>query len=156
MLRTLIVAIFAVSAFGEGLVMQKNLSLPLAKTIAEAALAECQSKGYHTAVAVVDQAGQVLVILRDQEATVPTLEMSRRKAYTAVMFRIPTLDFQKRTLDANYAAQRDVSEILALGGGVPITVGADVIGGIGSSGSSQSQDDACAKAGIAKVADQLK
>jgi uncharacterized protein GlcG (DUF336 family) len=49
-----------------------------------------------------------------------------------------------------------VSEILALGGGVPILVGNEVIGGVGSSGSSQTQDDACAKAGIAKVADQLK
>jgi len=45
---------------------------------------------------------------------------------------------------------------MALGGGVPIQVGNDTIGGVGSSGSSQTQDDACAKAGVAKVADHLK
>ena len=143
-------------AHAQGVVMQRNLSLALAKTIAEATLAECQAKGFHTAAAVVDRAGQPLVLLRDEQATVQTLEMSRRKAYTARMFRTTTLEFQKRTTDPELLPQRDVSEILALGGGVPILAGNEVIGGVGSSGSSQTQDDACAKAGIAKVADQLK
>jgi uncharacterized protein GlcG (DUF336 family) len=143
-------------ANGQALVTQRNLSLPMAKAIAEAALSACREKGFHTAVAVVDRAGQVLVILRDEQATAPTLEMARRKAYTAQMFRTTTLEFQKRTSDPAYAAQRDVTEVLALGGGVPIQVGNETIGGVGSSGSGQQQDDACAKAGIAKVADLLK
>ena len=144
-------------AIGQGVVMQRNLSLGMAKTIAEAALAECKSKGFNTAVAVVDRAGQVLVILRDEAATAQTAEMARRKAYTARMFRSTTLEFQKRTAtDATLAAQRDVADILALGGGVPIQVGNDTIGGVGSSVSSQEMDDACAKAGIAKVAHLLK
>ncbi|HZI82061.1 MAG TPA: heme-binding protein [Vicinamibacterales bacterium] len=144
------------AAHAQGLVTQKILSLGLAKTIAEAALAECKTKGFATSVAVVDRAGQALVLLRDENATAQTLEMSRRKAYTARMFRTSTLEFQKRTADPMYAAQRDVSDILALGGGVPIQIGNDVIGGVGSSGSSQPQDDACARAGVAKVADFLK
>jgi len=139
-----------------GLVMQRNLSLGMAKTIAEATIAACKEKGYHTAAAVVDRAGQVIVILRDEQASAQTAEMARRKAYTARMFRSTTLEFQKRTADPKYAAQRDVADILALGGGVPIQVGNDVVGGVGSSGSSQEQDDACAKAGVAKVAEQLK
>ena len=140
----------------QGLVTQRNLSLGMAKTIAEAALAACQAKGYHTAVAVVDRAGQVMVILRDEQATAQTAEMARRKAYTARMFRTTTLEFQKRTADPAYAAQREVADILALGGGAPIQVGNETVGGVGSAGSSQEQDDACAKAGIAKVADLLK
>jgi uncharacterized protein GlcG (DUF336 family) len=144
------------AAAAQGLVVQRNLSLALAKTIAEAALAECQGKGYHTAVAVVDRAGQVLVILRDEQGTAQQVEMARRKAYTARMFRTTTLEFQKRTADPSLMPQRDVADILALGGGVPIQVGSDTIGGVGSSGSSQETDDGCAKAGIAKVADLLK
>ena len=143
-------------ATSQGPVTQHNLSLGLAKTIAEGALAECKAKGFNTAVAVVDRAGQIMVILRDEEATAQQAEMARRKAYTARMFRTTTLEFQKRTSEGAYAAQRDVADILALGGGVPIRVGNEVIGGVGSSGSSQEQDDACAKAGIAKVADLLK
>jgi uncharacterized protein GlcG (DUF336 family) len=139
----------------QGVVTERNLSLGLAKTIAEAALAECKSKGFNTTVAVVDRAGQVLVVLRDEKATAQQVEMARRKAYTARMFRISTLEFQKRTNDPYYAAQRNVSDILALGGGVPILAGTEAIGGVGSSGSNQEQDDACAKAGIAKAADLL-
>jgi len=140
----------------QGLVAQRNLSLPMAKTIAEAALAACKTKGFNTAVAVVDRAGQVMVILRDEQATAQQADMARRKAYTARMFRTSTLEFQKRTSDPKYAAQRDVADILALGGGVPIQAGDDIIGGVGSSGSSQETDDACAKAGVAAVAALLK
>jgi uncharacterized protein GlcG (DUF336 family) len=146
----------AAMAAGQGLVTQRNLSLPMAKAIAEAALAACKAKGYSTSVAVVDRAGQVLVILRDEQATAQTAEMARRKAFTARMFRTTTLEFQKRTSEPANAAQRDVADILALGGGVPIQVGNETIGGVGSSGSSQEQDDACAKAGVAKVAELLK
>jgi uncharacterized protein GlcG (DUF336 family) len=140
----------------QGLVTQRNLSLAMAKTIAEGALAACQAKGYHTAVAVVDRAGQVIVLLRDEQATAQQAEMARRKAYTARMFRMSTADFQKRTDGTPLAAQRDLTDILALGGGIPIRLGEETIGGVGSAGSTQEQDGACAQAGIDKVADLLK
>jgi uncharacterized protein GlcG (DUF336 family) len=141
----------------QGLVMQRNLSLGLAKTIAEASLAACREKGYHTTVAVVDRAGQLLVILRDEQASPQTAEMARRKAYTARMFRTTTAEFQKRTAEnPAYAGQRNLTDILALSGGAPIKVGDETVGAVGSAGSTLEQDDACAKAGIAKVADQLK
>lgn len=151
-----LVLIVAVHLSAQGLVTQRNLSLAMAKAIAEAAHASCKAKGFNTSVAVVDRAGQVMVLLRDEQSTAQQAEMARRKAYTARMFRTSTLEFQKRTSDPAFAAQRDIADILALGGGVPIQVGTETIGGVGSSGSSQETDDACAKAGIAKVADQLK
>jgi uncharacterized protein GlcG (DUF336 family) len=144
-------------ASAQGLVMQRNLSLAMAKTIAEATLEACRSKGFHTSAVVVDRAGQVLVMLRDEQASPQTAEMARRKAFTARMFRTTTLEFQKRTAsDPSLAPQRDVAAVLALGGGVPIQVGNETIGGVGSSGSNQQMDDACAKAGVAKVKDLLK
>ena len=159
-LRTIVLigvaSILSGRAGAQGVVMQRNLSLEMAKTIAEGTIAECKAKGYHTAAAVVDRAGQVMVILRDEQATAQTAEMSRRKAYTARMFRTTTLEFQKRTMDPAYAPQREITDILALGGGVPIRIGDDVIGAAASSGSTQEQDDACAKAGVAKVANLLK
>ena len=142
---------------GQGVVTQRSLSLGMAKTIAEAAQAECAAKGFHTSVAVVDRAAQVLVILRDEQATAQTAEMARRKAYTARMFRVSTMEFQKRTAeDPGREAQRDLADILALSGGVPIQIGNDTIGAVGSAGSTLEQDDACAKAGIAKVKELLK
>ena len=150
-------ALMAPHADAQGVVMQRSLSLPLAKAIAEAALAECQAKGYHTTAVVVDRAGQMLVMLRDELSTSNQAEMARRKAYTARMFRIPTAEFQKRTAeDPGRAAQRNLPDILALSGGIPIQVGDDTIGGVGSAGSTLEVDDLCAKAGVAKVASQLK
>lgn len=146
-----------VPADAQGIVMQRSLSLGMAKTIAEATLAACKSKGYNTAAAVVDRAGDVLIMLRDEQASSQVLEMARRKAYTAKMFRVATKDFQERTQnDPARAAQRDLADILALSGGVPIQVGNETIGAIGSAGSTLETDDACAKAGIAKVAELLK
>src|ERR1041385_952666 len=151
-----IAAILSGRVGAQGVVMQRTLSLDMAKTIAEGTIAECKAKGYHTAAAVVDRAGQLMVLLRDEQATAQQAEMARRKAYTARMFRTTTLEFQKRTSDPSYAPQRELPDILALGGGAPIQVGNDVIGGVGSSGSNQENDDACAKAGVAKVADLLQ
>jgi uncharacterized protein GlcG (DUF336 family) len=146
----------AAESNAQGLVTERSLSLALAKTIAEETLAHCSAKGYNTSAVVVDRAGQVLVMLRDEQATAQNAEMARRKAYTARMFRTTTLEFQKRTADPGYAAQRDIHDILALGGGVPIKVGNETIGGVGSAGSTQALDDECAKAGVAKVAQHLK
>lgn len=151
-----VAAFVTASAQAQGLVTEHILSLGMAKTIAEATLGECHSKGFHTSAAVVDRAGQLLVLLRDELATPQTAEMARRKALTACVFRTTTLEFQKHTMDPAFSAQRDVADILALGGGVPILAGKEIIGGVASSGSSQEQDDACAKAGLAKVADLLK
>ena len=144
-------------ADAQGLVTQRSLSLAMAKTAAEATLAECKAKGFNTAAAVVDRAGQLLVLLRDEQATTQMAEMARRKAYTARMFRMSTRDFQKRTVtDPTITPQRDIADVLALGGGMPIQVGMDTFGGVGSAGSTQETDEACAKAGLAKVSELLR
>ncbi len=154
--KFLLVSVILCSANAQGLVTQRVLSLGMAKTIAEATISECKAKGFNTAAVVVDRAGQVLVFLRDEQAAPQVGEMARRKAFTARMFRSTTLEFQKRTAnDPSLAPQRQVADILALGGGVPIQVGNEIVGGVGSAGSSQEQDDACAKAGVAKVAELL-
>ena len=147
----------SLAAGAQGVVALRTLAQPAAKAIAEGALAECAAQGFHTAVAVIDRAGDLLVLLRDERANPATIDMARGKAYTALVFRGPTLEFQKATAeDPARAAQRDVPGILALGGGVPITVDGEIVGAVGSSGSNQTADDACAKAGIAKAEALLK
>jgi len=157
-LRCALLVVLSASLEAQGIVMQRNISLPMAKSMAEATLAACKAKGFNTAAAVVDRAGQVIVLLRDEQATPQVLEMARRKAYTARMFRVPTSEFQKRTAEpgAGNAAQRDLADILALSGGMPVKVGDETIGAVGSAGSNLEQDEACAKAGIDHVAHLLK
>lgn len=132
--------------------MSHDLSLEMAKAAAEAALDRCRQGGYHTVVVVVDRAGQVLVTLRDEQANSQMMEMARRKAYTARMFRRSTAEWAERTRPGqDISAQRDLPDVLALAGGMPIKVGDETIGAIGSAGSTLELDDACAKAGVAKA-----
>ena len=106
----------ASSAAPQGVVTQRILSLAAARTIAEAALAACTSQGFRTSVAVVDRSGNLLVVLRHELAHPATLEMARSKAYTAVVFRGSTAEFQAATAnDPARLPQRDVPGILALG-----------------------------------------
>jgi uncharacterized protein GlcG (DUF336 family) len=134
-----------------------DISLEMAKAAAEATIGECRAKGFHTAATVVDRAGQVIVSMRDELATPQMAEMSRRKAYTARMFRTSTADWAKRTReDPAVAPQRDLPDVLALAGGVPIKMGEETIGAVASSGSSLAQDDACAHAGATRAEAMMK
>lgn len=133
---------------------QRDVSLRMALTIAETALAQC---GVNTSVAVVDRAGRLRVFLQGDNANPHNIELARRKAYTARTFRQPSSAWAKRTETVN-TGQRMLADVIPLGGGMPINVGQETIGGVGLSGApgGQEQEEACAKAGIDKVADQLK
>ena len=144
------------SAVAQSLVTQKNIPLAMAHTIAQAALAQCESMGYKISVAVVDRAGLTLVILRGDGAGMHTPEGAERKAYTARTFSQPSADFVKRMTERpDTAGSVHYSRVLALSGGLPIKAGNEVVGAVGVSGS-PGKDDVCSQAGIDKVADQLK
>jgi uncharacterized protein GlcG (DUF336 family) len=151
-----LVAAFASGAQAQGVLSQKNVSLGLAQTIANAALAQCQSMGFKVAVAVVDRGGQTIVMIRDDGAGLHTPEGAERKAYTARTFGQPSAAFIQRMKDRpDTAGSVHYRRVLALPGGLPIKVGGEVIGAVGVSGS-PGKDDVCGQAGLDKVADQLK
>src|SRR6185295_7567166 len=133
--------------------MQRDVSLRMGLAIAQAALAQC---GDNTSVAVVDRAGRLRVFLQGDGAAPHNLELARRKAYTARTFRRTSAEWAKRTETINQG-QRMLTDVIAQGGGVPIMVGDETIGGVGLSGAPEggAKEEACALAGIAKVADQL-
>jgi uncharacterized protein GlcG (DUF336 family) len=148
-------ALLSVPSFGGAQVlMQRDVSLRMALAIAETALTEC---GVNTSVAVVDRAGRLRVFLQGDNANPHNIELARRKAYTARTFRQPSSAWAKRTETVN-TGQRMLGDVIPLGGGMPINIGEETIGAVGLSGApgGQEQEEACAKTGIAKVADQLK
>ena len=132
----------------------RDVSMKMALAIAEGAIAQC---GTQTSIAVVDYAGRLRLLLQGDTASPHNPELARRKAYTARTFRTTSAEWAKRTETANQG-QRELDQVIPLGGGVPIMVGNEAIGGVGLSGANGGQpaEEACAKAGIAKVADQLK
>jgi len=139
-----------------GLVTERNISLNMARAIADAALDTCRKMGYQISVTVVDRAGLVRVSLRDDGAGLHTSENAQRKAYTARTFRVSSAEF-RRLISENpeRSAQVNLSSVIAIPGGLPIKVGNDIVGAVGVSGT-PGKDDVCSQAGIDKVADQLK
>jgi uncharacterized protein GlcG (DUF336 family) len=157
-----VAAIIAVpGSAGAQVLMEKNVSVKMALAIAETALAEC---GERVSVAVVDRAGRLKVFLQGDGAAPHNIELARRKAYTAETFGRPTVEWAQRTAagatgnNQYISGQRALSDVIPLQGGVPIKAGDVTIGGVGLSGAPKGgpQEEACGKAGVEKVADQLK
>jgi uncharacterized protein GlcG (DUF336 family) len=149
-------AVLSSPAGAQGIITQKNITLALAQTIANAAIAQCRTMGYKISVSVVDREGLPVVMMRDDGAGLSTPEGSDRKAYTARSFSQPSADFVKRLQDRpDTVGSRHYTRILALAGGLPIKVGDEIVGAVGVSGT-PGKDDVCSQAGIDKVADQLK
>jgi uncharacterized protein GlcG (DUF336 family) len=142
---------------GAALIMHKYLSLDIAKTIVEGAIATCAAKGYATSAVVVDADGVTLVAMHGDGAPVHTMENARRKAYTAMTFKQTTAEYAKKLLDPASVAHQQVTlpNVIAIPGGVPIKAGNEVIGGIGLSGS-PGVDEECVNGGLEKVKDQLQ
>lgn len=130
------------------------LPLTLAKKAASAALAKCREGGYQVSVAVVDRGGVLRVLIRGDGAGPHTTDSSTRKAYTATSLRRSTSHLAELiTKMPAIQALRDMNDnILILGGGLPITIGGEVVGGIGVGGAPGAHlDEACAQAGLERI-----
>src|SRR6266550_335993 len=96
------VAVAAITAVpcsaGAQVLSEKNVSVKMALTIAETALAEC---GMRTSVAVVDRSGRLRVFLQGDGAMPHNIELARRKAYTALTFGRTSLEWGQRTETQN-------------------------------------------------------
>lgn len=153
-----VAAIFAASPItlsSQEVIMQKAMSFDLAHGIALAALDNCRSHNYHTAIVVIDAAGVVKVLLRDDGSGPQNADTARRKAFTALAFKGNSSD-QVKIWETQKIPNIGPGRV-ALAGGVAIKAGNDVIGAIGIAGAMGSDnDEACAQAGVAKYADKLK
>jgi uncharacterized protein GlcG (DUF336 family) len=147
----------AASPASAQLITEKVLAASTALTIAQTAYETCKAQGYHVSVHVLGREGQVLIGLRGDGTSPHTFENSQRKAYTARTFRQPSGEFAQRLKDNPAFGAQFLTGVIAIQGGLPIKVGDDVIGAVGVSGApGGDKDEACSKAGIDKIADQLK
>jgi uncharacterized protein GlcG (DUF336 family) len=160
-------AALSVSAFAQGLPTQKVLTVEVAETIAHEAMATCRANaginrgGYtqgvgRVTVTVVDSSNQLKAFLRDDGATMLSAEASPMKAKTVIDNGPPSGP------PANGAPSRPpivpgtLPDTESSKGGLPIKVGDQLIGAVAVSGAGPEGDTACAKAGLAKVADKLR
>lgn len=133
----------------------KRLSLEMAQQAAQAVIEQCRKEGVQISVTVVDRGGHAQVMLRDVLAMDLTLEISRQKAYTAMSFNSPTSELASRFTHPFSVAK--VQGVLPAAGGVPITAGGAILGGIGVSGAPSGEtDEKCAQAGVDAIGPDLE
>jgi uncharacterized protein GlcG (DUF336 family) len=150
-------SVLAAPSANAQLAAHKDLTLSIALTMAQTAHDMCTGQGYNVSVHVLGRDGEVLVAMRGDGANPHTMENSMRKAYTSRMQRRPSGDLAKAVKDNPTAGALHLAKMIPAQGALPIKVGDDTIGAIGVSGSpGGDKDEACAKAGIDKVAAQLK
>ena len=146
-----------VSSANAQLLARKDLPANLAMTIAETTLATCKANGYQVSVTVVGRNGEIILQVRGDNTGPHTMENSFRKAYTARTFRIPSGNMEERIKKDPTLSLQYLAGFTSGRGALPIKVGEDVIGAVGASGAPGGEkDEACVKAGLDKVADQLK
>jgi len=92
---------FTARSQSQGLLSLKAISLDIAQSMVQAAIAKCRSDNYRISVHVLDGDGQVKASARDDGSSEVNYDVSRRKAYTALTYAMPSADYGKR------AAERD-------------------------------------------------
>ena len=146
-----VMAVVSSGAMADELPKESVLPLSLANKAVQAAVESCRKDGYRVSVSIVDRVGILRAMNRADGAGPHTIDSSRKKAYTAASLRRPTTELAEliNKMPALQALRDMNDNILMLGGGLPIDIGGEVVGGIGVGGAPGAQlDDACAQAGL--------
>jgi len=136
---------------GDSTFVQHNVSAALARRLIEAGAARGAELGKGFTIAVVDPAGVLKALERMDGAPLISIQIAQDKAYTAVGFGIPTagwFDFIKDDPPLAAGATTGIDRLVIFGGGFPITIDGNVVGGIGVSGGHYSEDADVAQAAL--------
>ncbi len=137
----------------EKVLTQRTIHWQAAAASCQGALEKARELGIAVSALVMDRGGNVVASLRDPATPFHTYAIASDKATTAAGFGIPTSQWwgyiESMNSPSVKAALPAAHRFAILGGGVPMYDGADLIGGIGVSGGTEEQDEACARAGLA-------
>jgi glc operon protein GlcG len=129
------------------------INLETAKKVAAAAAAEMKKRNWNgMCIAVVGPSGDLVYFEKDDNCQYASVGISQHKARTAARYRRPTVAFERLLgKGAFFAYLPTLDDVIASRGGNPIVVGGKIIGAIGCSGGTGSQDDVISQAGAAAL-----
>jgi glc operon protein GlcG len=130
----------------------ETISLALAKKVLEAALAESAKREWQMCISVVGPTGELIAFAKMDQCQYASITISQHKARTAARYRRPTVVFERllgKGAFFNYLTTLD--DVIASRGGNPLVVNGKIVGAIGVSGGTGSQDDAISQAGAKAV-----
>jgi glc operon protein GlcG len=127
------------------------ISLDRAQAVIQAALAEAKKRDWKMNVAVVDSGGNLVAFQRMDGAMLASIQIAEHKARAAATFRRPTKVFEDgiNLMHLNYLLAFD--GVIASRGGIPLIEQGAIIGAIGCSGGTDSQDEIVSNAGSAVI-----
>src|SRR5271156_1003689 len=127
------------------------ISLDRAQALIDAAVAEAKKRNWKMNVAVVDSGGNLVAFQRMDGAMLASIQIAEHKARAAATFRRPTKIFEDgiNLMKLNYLLAFD--GIIASRGGIPLIEQEMIIGAVGCSGGTESQDEIVSKAGAAVI-----
>jgi uncharacterized protein GlcG (DUF336 family) len=123
------------------------ISLEQAEAVIQAAVAEARKRNWKMNVAVADSGGNLVAFQRMDGAMLASIQIAEHKARAAVTFRRPTKVFEDgvQLMHLNYLLAFD--GIIASRGGIPLIDQGKIVGAIGCSGGTDSQDEVVSEAG---------
>ena len=127
------------------------ISLDRAQAVIHAAVAEAKNRNWKMNAAVVDSGGNLVAFQRMDGAMLASIQIAEHKARAAATFRRPTKIFEDgiQLMHLNYLLAFD--GVIASRGGIPLIDQGAIIGAVGSSGGTDSQDEVVSKAGAAVI-----
>jgi len=139
------------SASAQQLPSKRVLTLDAARKAAAAAEAEARKNTWSVSIAVVDDAGHLVLFERMDGAKLVAIDIAIRKARTAAYFQGETKGLEEEVTKGGRTALLPIEGFMPLEGGVPLRSGGQIVGAIGVSGVTGQQDAQCALAGAAVV-----
>jgi len=127
------------------------ISLDRADAVLAAAIAESKKHDWKLNCAVLDSGANLVSFKRMDGAQLASISIAQHKARTAVKFRRETKVFESGIQLTNFNYMITLDDVIASRGGIPLVEGGKIIGAIGCSGGTGSQDEVVAKAGAALI-----
>lgn len=131
----------------------RQVSLEMARKILNAMERAAAELGVPSVLTVTDAEGNLVAQRRMDNAWLPSVKISRNKAYTAAGFEMPTENLADVTTPGNSLWGLHVTDdnrIVVFGGGIPLEHDGTVVGAVGASGGQVSQDIQIAQAGVSR------
>ena len=131
---------------------KRSVTADTAHRLVEAAERKAREIGQPMVIAVVDESGVLKAFSRMDNAALLSVQVAQDKAYTAVGFGLSTdgwHDFIKNDPPLASGAVGGIDRLVVFGGGFPIKIDGQIVGGIGVSGGHYTQDMEVARAGLA-------
>ena len=127
------------------------IDMAKAQALIQAAIAEANKRGWPEDFAVVDWGGNLVAFARMDGAQLASIAIAEHKARTAARYRRPTVAFENGVQKFGFNYLLTLDDVIASRGGIPLVDGGKIIGAIGCSGGTGSQDEALCQAAVSAV-----